>query len=158
MAETKDELRKLAERAMQVASDEFEEKGRLTMPIWLIATEHEFFVVGTPFEGEASKNAVAALIKKEFGEKAVRLAFVSESWLRTMGKDEKYDGIAPSDHPDREEVIVVIAEDVNGQVLHIQRKIERSEGGVTLLPVEVKECQGIGGRFAGMLKRAGTVH
>jgi len=158
MAETKDALRKLAEQAMKVASDEFEEKGRLTMPIWLIATEHEFFVVGTPFEGEASKNAVAALIKKEFGEKAVRLAFVSESWLRTMGIDEKDDGIAPSDHPDREEVIIVVAEDINGQALHIHRKIERSEGMVTLLPPEVIEGPSVGGRFAGMLKRAGTVH
>lgn len=148
-------LREAAEAAMDVASKLFEEFGRLS-PVWLIDHPDHNTIVHGEFHGDESKDAIAAGIREKFGATATRIIFISEAWLRCM--KGPYDGIAPSQHHDRIEVIHLIAEDRGGKQISIHRIIDRSSGEAKLLPPEVDEYSFIGGRFASFFQRTEKAH
>lgn len=145
---------------MKFASQVFLDTGSLD-PMWVADTDEGKVVIGTQFDGDESKDAIAAYIKTAIAPRAHRLVFMCEAWMRVIpGKD--YDGIRPSESPDRIEAIYLVAEDVGGRQIMITRKIIRPEGGKPqLLPEEVienKDGNDLGGRFANLLKRSGVLH
>ena len=152
MAQT---LREAAEAAMKVASGLFETQGSVS-PIWLIDTPEGNTIVHGEFTGDASKDAIADAIRQKFGATATRIIFISEAWMREM--KGPFDGIRPSEHPDRYEVIHLVAEDASGGQLSIRRIIDRSSGTAKLLPSEVHEYQLTEGRLASFFQRANVKH
>jgi hypothetical protein len=150
-------LREASEAAMKTASELFERTGSVS-PIWLIEMpegENDVIVSGE-FTGNASKNAIAAAIREKFGGTATRIIFISEAWIREM--KGPYDGIAPSEHPDRIEVIHLVGEDRDGGQVSISRTIDRSSGTAKLLPPEVSEGTIFRGRLASFFQRPATTH
>lgn len=148
-------LREAADAAMEVATKIFEELGSVG-PIWLIEKPDGNAVVHTQFTGDDSKDTMVALIKEKFGATATRIIFIAEAWMRRM--QGPFDGIRPSESPNRIEVIHLLAEDRTGGQISMQRIIDRSSGKVKLLPPEVHELDIIGGRFASFFQHKGTKH
>lgn len=148
-------LREAADAAMEVASKIFEDQGNVS-PIWLIEKPDGNAVIHTQFTGGDSKDATAALIKEKFGATATRIIFIAEAWM-LQGKGP-FDGIRPSESPNRIEVIHLLAEDRTGGQISMQRIIDRSSGKAKLLPPEVHELDIIGGRFASFFQHKGTKH
>lgn len=148
-------LREAAEAAMKVASELFEELGTVS-PVWIIDKPDGSAIVHGEFYGDETKDAAAAAIRQQFGAAATRIIFISEAWVRVM--KGPHDGIPPSEHPDRIEIIHLMAEDRGGKQVSIHRVIDRSSGEAKLLPPEVDEYSFIGGRFASFFQRTEKAH
>lgn len=145
-------LREAAESVMELASKLFEDDGRVG-PHWMISTPDNMIIVKTEFTGNTSKDMALDVIKQKFGSIATRIIFVSECWMRSI--EGPNDGIPPSQHPDRKEMIHLIAEDRDGEQLVLSRIIERDKDGVpTLLAIEAPNYKCVDGRFASFFDRA----
>lgn len=118
------------------------------MPVWLIQGAKRGVIVGTPFDGEVSKDMVADAIRQILkDENATSYSFVSEAWVAY--EDARHPlGLAPSDRQDRREVVFVIAANHAGGKAR-SWEIVRGAGGVV---VELKAespygLERLGGRF-----------
>ena len=147
-------LQEAAHSAMALATKLFDEEGFLG-PLWFINVGDRLAIVKGQFDGNDSKNAALALIRQKFGQDATRIIFVSECWMSSQ--QGSWNGTPPSECPDREEIIHLIAEDREGAQLVLTRKIERNkQGKPTLLPTETHDYKEIGGRFASFFDRSAT--
>lgn len=148
-------LREAAEAAMKVASELFEELGSVS-PVWIIDKPDGSAIVHGEFHGDETKDAAAAAIRQQFGATATRIIFISEAWVRIM--EGPLDGIPPSEHPDRIEIIHLMAEDRGEGQISIQRIIDRSSGQAKLLRPQVDEYSSVSGRFASFFQRTEKAH
>jgi hypothetical protein len=128
-----------------------------SVPATLMALTPEGFIMHIPngFKNETDKEQFAKTIRlMAVGYKASAVAMISESWIVTKkSRDRELDlSVPPSQSPDREEVVAIMAESREGRAqrfLFIQRdSAGRFTGfGTSLLP----QIQEIEGRFAGLL-------
>jgi hypothetical protein len=128
-----------------------------SVPATLMALTPEGFIMHIPnrFKNETDKEQFAKTIRlMAVGYKATAVAMISESWIVTKkSRDRELDlSVPPSQSPDREEVVAIMAESREGRAqrfLFIQRdSAGRFTGfGTSLLP----QIQEIEGRFAGLL-------
>jgi hypothetical protein len=128
-----------------------------SVPATLMALTPEGFIMHIPnrFKNETDKEHFAKTIRlMAVAYKATAVAMISESWIVTKkSRDRDLDlSVPPSQSPDREEVVSIMAESREGRgqrFLFIQRdSLGRFTGfGTSLLP----QIQEIEGRFAGLL-------
>ncbi len=128
-----------------------------SVPATLMALTPEGFIMHIPnrFKNETDKEHFAKTIRlMAVGYKATAVAMISESWIVTKkSRDRELDlSVPPSQSPDREEVVAIMAESREGRAqrfLFIQRdSLGKFMGfGTSLLP----QIQEIEGRFAGLL-------
>lgn len=150
----RDMIRAAAERASKI----FRKDGSL-LPIWECHTSKgEIFVIGTPFDGGASKEAASAMLRAMFELKdVVSFVFMTEAWVRAMDPAEydadKLGREGLSNDPKREEALVYQAEDATGQLM-ARQMITRPGGKARLGPLDFQdEITRSEGRFVGMLPR-----
>lgn len=131
MVETKNKLEKLATDVMAFGADLFNRMGPdKIMPTWIAQSHGDdaWDIGGTPWRDDTEKEIYVAIIKEHYAEiKAVRYAFLSETWIISRKIDED-DGVRPSEAADRRETLVVMAEDYENSIL-LQREIVRPPGG-----------------------------
>ena len=128
-----------------------------SVPPTLMALTADGFIMHIPqrFNSPNAKDLFAKTIRlMAVGYKASSVAMISESWIVTKkSRDRELDlTVPPSDSPDREEVVSIMAEsrEVRAQrFLFIQRDSlgKFTDFGTSLLP----QIQEVEGRFAGLL-------
>lgn len=114
-------------------------------PCWLIQGANGNTIVGTPFNGDWSKDMAAAAIRKLLKkERAVAYSFVSEAWQSVQNAGEPL--IRPSNREDRREIVMVTAYDRNGGKMRSWEIIRGPDGVVTELkadsPIKGAEYEG----------------
>lgn len=78
------------------------------MPSWLIQSKERVTIVGTPFDGDMSKDFVAAAIRQILKkEKADSYSFMSEAWMSHQEVGEPY--LEPRKSDKRREIVMVTA-------------------------------------------------
>lgn len=159
-------LREEIEIASKHVEKIFAEQGEL-IPMWDVFTaDGKRGIIGTPFSGEASKEAITYALRQMFEEfGVVRYVFVTEAWTLRQGLSEaetrKALKASLENHPDRREIIQLTGEDTeSGQILAFREIIRNADGSATLGPLEWM-LQGAGvwleGRMIGLLPRKGSV-
>ena len=128
-----------------------------SVPPTLMALTPEGFIMHIPqrFNSPDDKDLFAKTIRlMAVAYKASAVAMISESWIVTkQRRDRELDlSVAPSESPDREEVVSIMGESREGcgqRFLFIQRdSLGKFTGfGTSLLP----QIQTVEGRFAGLL-------
>ena len=128
-----------------------------SVPPTLMALTPEGFIMHIPskFRTDDDKELFSKTIRlMAVGYKASAVAMISESWIVTKKRrDQELDlSVPPSESPDREEVVSIMAESREARAqrfLFIQRdSLGKFTGfGTSLLP----QVQEIEGRFAGLL-------
>jgi hypothetical protein len=128
-----------------------------SVPPTLMALTPEGFVMHIPrrFNSPDDKDLFAKTIRlMAVAYRASAVAMISESWIVTKNRrDKELDlSVAPSESPDREEVVSIMGESREGcgqRFLFIQRdSLGKFTGfGTSLLP----QIQTLEGRFAGLL-------
>ena len=128
-----------------------------SVPPTLMALTPEGFIMHIPqrFNSPDDKDLFAKTIRlMAVAYKASAVAMISESWIVTkQWRDRELDlSVAPSESPDREEVVSIMGESREGcgqRFLFIQRdSLGKFTGfGTSLLP----QIQTLEGRFAGLL-------
>jgi hypothetical protein len=150
-------LREFLADAAVAASRIFEETGEL-LPLYhvVIGTGEEIAFPGLP----GNKDVAVAAVRELFRiTEATRYVFMNEAWA-LMSEDEKTtqevyrDGVR--NHPDRVEIIMFSAEDVNEGMLLAHRDIIREDGKVRLGPLEIQDRGTNEGRMVGLLPQRGT--
>jgi hypothetical protein len=129
------------------------------LPMWhAVFGNGEHALIATPWENEKEKRIVVSQLRKMFAAKQVkRFAFIVEAWTVTMQTEEDVNGVKdgslrPSEHPDRREVLIIHAEDRDGESIIGQYYILRPEHGPPKLsPLEVMPYTCTKGRMMGLL-------
>lgn len=105
-------------------------KDATLLPAWLIEGKTRTSVVGTPFDGDMSKDVVADAIRKLLkAEEAKSYSFVSEAWVAF--EDPKHpSGLQPAQRYDRREVVMVTVADRTGAAKFRAWEIVRGQDGV----------------------------
>jgi hypothetical protein len=155
-----DIMHSLIEAASKAAEQWFDRRGRIT-PVWYAIDEDGNHLVIPPPTGNKDQDAI--LIRAVFEIRKVRVhVFVSEAWIVTAKDREKLpvDG-SLADHPDRAEIIYLLAEDRDGGSLAAQRLINRpTTGKASLGPLEfaMRPDPSRSGRFQNMLGRPASLN
>jgi hypothetical protein len=154
--------REMIDRASDNASAIFMKDGEL-VPLWECHTRNgDIFVVATPFFGSTSKDKVSETMRKLFKDKdVVAYVYSSEAWAMQMKTTEEANAAldrygSVGEHPDREEVLAFVCEDVTGTTT-AHRKITRlPDGKPQLGKLDVaEEANRMEGRFVGLLPPQG---
>lgn len=138
----------------------FRESGEV-LPMWhAVDGKDEHMLIATPWNDDKEKEATSNGLRLMFLRLMFRLkhvkrfAFICEAWtaqVSTMA--EVNEGPRPSEHPDRREVLMIAAEDREGNTLSGFFYILRPEhGNATLSPLHMNDHDALTGRFTGMLR------
>jgi hypothetical protein len=127
------------------------------MPVFFILTgEDEIMIVGTPWRGDTEKALISAQLREMMKEcEAKAYLFITEAWISPQPKGWKLgdpdDGLAPSERPDREEIVQAMA--VNGFETKFRNwKIIRApDGSCADLKLDDKGISVYVSRFDGLL-------
>ncbi len=135
----------------------FRETGHL-VPMWHAVTrDDEHMLIATPWENDEEKNITSRELRKLFKAKGVkRFAFLSEAWVLHIDPKVNPQDIRkrPSEHADRREVLMIEAENREGDSLSGFFYILRPEHSdkPTLSPLHMNDYDVMAGRFTGMLR------
>lgn len=148
-------LQEIFDCASTQAATIFKEEGELC-PMWhAIAGNGDHLIIGTPWDDDDAKEATLAALRRLFQHKQVkRYAFICEGWSCPATEEELMDEEPPrpSLHPERREILAVIAEDRDGSMLQGFYYILRPEHGpAKLSPVHMSDGYIIAGRMTGLL-------
>ncbi len=154
-------LKRLFEIASKTVGKIFLEDGEIS-PMWHAVAISEDdgkeyqIVIATPWCSIEEKHGAVAALREMFREHNVqRYVFVCEGWMVEVRKLPNE--IAPSEHPDRREVITIVAEDRDGSQMSGQFYILRPEHGpAKLSPLQINDDESHqtkvrGGLINGML-------
>lgn len=128
---TLDEMMKLAEdQARRVLLGTTEE----LMPSWLFVDgAGKIQIFATPWGNTEEKHlTVEAMRAIMHTEQAQAYSLLTEAWMATVEGDEAkrpYDGPPPSERPDRQECVVMMAANRAGEHRHVHLKIVRGKKG-----------------------------
>jgi hypothetical protein len=126
------------------------------LPMWhAVNGKDEHILIATPWSSDEEKDITQQGLRRMFQVQCVkRFAFICEAWtaqVSTMA--EVNDGPRPSEHPDRREVLMISAEDREGNAISGFFYILRPEhGDSTLSPLHMNDFDALQGRFTGMLR------
>lgn len=132
----------------------FRESGE-AMPMWhAVDGNNEHILIATPWENDDEKDAASEALHEIFKEKRVkRFAFICEAWVVQAASAETALDTRPSKHPDRREVLMISAENREGNSLSGFFYILRPEHDKpTLSPLHMNDHDALAGRFTGMLR------
>lgn len=101
-------LDELHEYAIAAAERTMQKKGKVPSR-WLVRAQDRLATFDTPWEGEGDKNMHADFIRFILGATgATAYAFMTEAWIAAYTKDDDDEPfVMPSEHPDREDVVMV---------------------------------------------------
>ena len=151
-------LDELYQHGQEAAKHLFDKQGKLT-PMWLCVDDKgELIPICVPMTERETRDALADVLRKILKEmKTVRYVSMVEAWA-LKGKTEDgipesvRQGASISSHPDRMEVIYIIAEDIDGQTRSGMYHILRPERGKAVLsPYEDYGDNQHEGRFTNLL-------
>ncbi|HEX4714876.1 MAG TPA: hypothetical protein VH164_08125, partial [Ktedonobacteraceae bacterium] len=112
---TKEQLSHLADLAGEHARAVLVELGHDMMPCWaMIDRKGKTHIMGTPWQNQGEKDAMAALMRAEMRKlDVVAYSLVVEAWAAQAPKGwkEGEPHIPSSEHPDRKEVVIAFATD-----------------------------------------------
>jgi hypothetical protein len=141
--------------AAENAANMFRVSGEV-MSMWhAVDGKNEHILIATPWSNDDEKDITADALRQMFHAKKVkRFAFICEAWIATVKTmKEINEGPRPSEHPDRREVLMISAENREGDALSGFFYILRPEhGDATLSPLHMNDYTGLKGRFTGMLR------
>lgn len=150
-------LLEFLDRHTAIVKRMFTDNGQVE-PMWIIETKHEgCILVATPWtsreEKELTIQAITAIMKSK---QATRYIFMSEAWEVT-GLDGKIPesvalGASVASHPDRQEILILTAEDHEKQVIRRMRILRPEQGKPHLLDAEADDMDSEG-RLIGLLKQ-----
>lgn len=122
------------------------------LPMWhVVMGNDEHVLIATPWSNDDEKDAAVDALRKIFRQRqAKRLVFICEAW--TLLARSANEISRPSEHPDRREVVSLIAEDRDGSNLAGWYFILRPEHGPpTLSPLHMSDATESAGRMVGLL-------
>ncbi len=156
-----EKLVKLAEGLMDFGSELFNKKGPDEIQPMFVGEDEkgEKTALMTPFSSDEEKQMIARMVHEFFVEKQIlRYAFLSEGWMRVATPEENKNPkkIDPkvSEHEDRREALIVVANDGITDVYMCRYILRPEHGKPCLSPVEssVHERKGEdGGLFGNLL-------
>ena len=157
-------LEELFNHGKEFAKHAFEEQGFLC-PMWLIETANgEHFPVMVPFETRSDKIAAVEALKELLqSKKAVRYVSMVEAWTKAVKTREEMDRLYEagplSEHPDREEILYILAEDKHHMRSGIFRIIRPVNGDPYLSEFEAhpENCESEG-TFTHLLEASETIN
>ena len=164
MTNNKDKIKNLndlLERHIRFCKDIFTTQGHV-LPMWVGQDiDGNLYPITATFESSDDKQKAAEDLKNIFRKvKAIRYVFMLESWMVRTTKDKPSDlesiesgEIRPSQHPDREEVIIIYGEDLGEKSQITILKINRPADGEPFLTTleETEALEKFSGLFCGLL-------
>ena len=104
------------------------------MPSWLLVTgKGAVEIYATPWSNTREKHLVTLCMKDIMREKhCTAYSLLVEAWMATVAGEEAkepYDGPPPSERPDRQECVVIMAVDHAGKHVHKHLMIKRDAEG-----------------------------
>lgn len=146
-------LHALMESTWNIAQKMLADGEQEIMPQFAAEVDGALLLYMTPWGDEEEKSAALVFLRKEFAERGVqRYVMLSEAWA--IKREGEYDNsIAPSEAPDRIEVVQVLGVDPGaGEVMSFQAEIHTDGTGRRLGEREVMEYgAGVGGRMVELL-------
>ena len=154
------DLRGLIEFAAGQMERRFKNVGRIN-PMWHAETASETLIIAATF---ADKNATTAALTELFREQnVVRYLFIDEAWIVqrdvtgfSPAEIERMRETGVSNHPDRQEVVMISGEDRNGMQTATCEIIRPAKGKARLGPLAIDTFTSMESRFAGMLAHLNT--
>jgi len=146
MANSRDlNLLQFATRMAEPMGELFQMDGEI-QPTWVIEGSSGLTVIGTPWRNDYEKEQMVGAVKEKMRqEKASRYVQLAEVW--TLEADDLPESIKlggrVSSHPKRREAFMAMAEDKQGNIVHIVRFINREGDNVTLSEPQVREFKDI---------------
>lgn len=154
-----DSSRKLMDMMVTFARTNFEATGQL-LPMWhIIDKTGQSYIYMTPFSGDEEKDMTAAFIRAMVKKHdAIRIGFMSETWMAHADSKEAAKHIIPCEQPDRKEALYFICEGIDGTNLCGSIMIERDADDKGHLQM-FQEGTSQSGRFTNFFAREkATVH
>ena len=162
-------LRDLIEFASSQIDKRFKNTGRI-LPMWHAETATETLIIVGPLSKDSKDATVAALAEIFREEKVLRYLFIDEAWMVT--KPQESGGFTPaevermrkhgvSERPDRQEVIMINAEDKDIAMVGMRDIIRPAKGKARLGPLQVDTSHEMQSRWFGLLaylKPTGGMH
>jgi len=147
------DFEKLIDRAYKHAQKKLHREGEV-LPTWFVIDPDGVEIIKVTRWGEIDDRLAhtyaMGVVMREI--KALRFILIAECWLgKPTGhiKDMMKESIA--DQPDREEVVIVIGEDTDGQRCTGWAQIQRNEGGRPRLGELQREAAVVLSHFSGLL-------
>lgn len=150
-------LKGLAKLAYDTSKSMMEDKAHEELvPIFIILqADGELQIMGTPFYGDESKQAIADMLREKFRAEYVKAYIhVSEAWMLSASPSEGMPTVRPSESERRQEALIIAGQDRDGNFIHQIAHINRDQDNKrTLAPVdkEFSKAERISGRFATLL-------
>jgi hypothetical protein len=154
----KTELQELFAHAATTAAEMFKDTGEV-LPMWhVVDANDENLLISTPWQDGDEKRLIVGQLRRMFHEKHVkRFVFMCEAWTargtgeQTM-KAMEYIG-RMEEYPDRREVLMINAEDKNGEEIAGMFYILRPEHGKpTLSELHMDKSTHSAGLMRGLLR------
>jgi hypothetical protein len=139
--------------AAENAARIFRESGEI-LPMWhAVAGNDEHILIATPWSSDEEKTLASRALRRMFKVSQVkRFAFISEAWVRKAASKQDISGNV-GEHPDRREILMITAENREGNALSGFFYILRPEhGDSTLSPLHMNDYDSMEGRFTGLLR------
>lgn len=100
------------------ARQNLERSGHLVSVAFIVHPPNNVKIVPCPFRNDYEKEIVVAALRKKVAElNATMVVLIHEAWMRTL-KDatslDDWDGVQPSESPDRKEVVAILVETLDG--------------------------------------------
>jgi hypothetical protein len=152
-------LRDLIEWAANQIDKRFKHVGRV-LPMWHAETASETLVIAATFQ---HKDATTAALTELFrDERVLRYLFIDEAWVvkQDTGIDpadlKRMRKVGISEHPDRQEIVMISGEDANGTMTATREIIRPAKGKARLGPLSIDTYTSMESRFGGMLAHLNT--
>jgi hypothetical protein len=158
-------LEQFVERASKRIEKIFYRSGQVLPLYHAVRRNGEIMIMPAP---HPDKDTAIAMVRALFElEDVVRYVFINEAWTFESGREsaamQQAIDLAKqgrlSEHPDRKEIVVFLAEDEAGGMLSASREIIRNGGGKAQLGPLTFQREGsqAEGRMVGLLPRKGKV-
>jgi hypothetical protein len=138
--------------------DELFNKIGYVQPTYFVYHNGDWQHVPTPWE--YPKEVVAMAMRKLLQTtRAEAYVFMDEAWV-VEAKEVNLD-VAPSEHPDRREIVVITAEDETSQLLARRNILRPTDGKPSLAPLEIYGDGKLEGDMTNLMSRredGDTVH
>jgi hypothetical protein len=126
------------------------------MPTFLMIADGQNILMPAPWRDENQKRLMLAAVRKILKDKRVtRYSVVSEAWSAVQPKDWKPgmpEGPAPSERPDRKEIVIAIAADKTTSQSRVWDIVRGEAGSVVDLRLDSNALTGLEGRMAELLR------
>jgi hypothetical protein len=126
------------------------------VPLFVMAKRDGMILCPTPWRDDFEKALMVDMVRQEIRKEGVKAyVFMSEAWSAKQPagwKPGDPEGPAPSDRPDRQEIVFALACDKERALERVWRIVRGEAGTIVKLEREEKTTTGLVGRMAGLLR------